>query len=558
MRTYARPYKEAQLDIGIVAPFLTSDMELPDVERFQLSQSLWKKFQDDVTPDAEQNTLSEFLQNNESCRLFNLKPTTSWEDVIIGEVKNSFDNYFHAGPDLLLTPSLIYEGIGLGPGASVKVDSNDFYTKAFASSLTGTSEELYRHYRYAILQNPTWSLAEKARDKRFGHEVVSGSRLSFVPKAKEKLRIVCTEPVLNMFIQKGIGKSLEGLLIKYFGINLSTQPELNRELARKGSVDGSFGTIDLSCASDSVSLNLLREILPPYVLRWLELSRSPVTTLPGGKQVELHMVSSMGNGFTFPLQTLLFATIVSACYRLKGIKLDTRKTRNKPRNFGVFGDDIIVMAECYHTVSAALRLFGFTVNETKSFNCGHFRESCGGDFWKGHDVRGVYLKSLKTRADVYSAINRLVRWSARSGIYLSRTISMLRGQVEYLPVPWHAGDSEGIKTASPDPSLKRDPHLQAHIYYALVKVGKVIRVPIEPGRGQFRKGRRKIPFFYNPDGILIALVGGYIRDGLISVRTDIDRFKVRKRYSSSWGITSADPLGQDGSWKAAVEALIVK
>jgi len=534
-------------DIGEVDSMLTSDMSLDTVNKFQIAQSFWKKFQDEKSETADILCLEDFERSNLGCKDFSFKPESYFEELVIGEVKTLFDNYFFNGPDLTMKWSDVFDHGNVGPGSSIDVVSSNFYTKLFDSTLTSTSELLYRFYLYAIMSNPTWYAAEKLRDQKYGHSMVEGNRLSFVPKTKEKSRTVCTEPVLNMYVQKGIGSFLEKVLWKQFKIDLSKQPELNRKLARAGSIDGSFATIDLSCASDSISLELLEQILPPYFYEWLKISRSPHVVYPDGHVGQLYMVSSMGNGFTFPLQTLLFATIVMACYKVLGIKPEILKTG--PVNFGIFGDDIIVRKDSYAFVIKALKLFGFTINDHKSFNCGHFRESCGGDYWKGHDVRGLYLKSLRTRADVYSILNRIIRWTARTGVFLPKVVSVLRSTLAYdlLCIPFQDGDTEGFKTPNPPVDSKVDPHTQGVIYYALCNVGRSLGLPDDVETKRFyRRGQREI--FFNPDGLIVSLVGGYIRNGRIGIRSDVNRFKVRRRVTSSWRNYTAGDFHQESDW----------
>jgi hypothetical protein len=533
-------------------------MDRPSAEALWLRNSFLKKYEDAKSVDADPKALELFLRSNERCRLFALNPQYLFQDVLIEEVKSLFDSYFHDGPNLTLDLREISQGFMTGPGASRGVISDNFYTKLFDSDLTGTSDRLYRDYRCAIVDWPTWRTAEIAREHHVGHTIVEGNRLSFVPKTTAISRTICTEPNLNMLFQKGIGSFLEQTLARRFNLYMSDQQFVNRRMARLGSIDGSFGTIDLSCASDSVSLNLLKEILPPYVYRWLAHTRSPYAILPNGKRIELHMVSSMGNAFTFPLQTLLFASIVVASYGILGIPLMDRSS--KTMNFGVFGDDIIVVRKSYDFVVKALELFGFEVNVDKSFNTGNFRESCGGDYFRGYDIRGVYLKHLSTSADVYSIINRLVRWSARSGVRLHRTIQYLLTLVDFLPVPADAGDAEGIKVPVAPPGLPRDKHTGGVIYSYLSARPMSFKVPTDADELRyypFSQGKKR-EIFFNPDGLLTSFVGGFIRNGRVSVRSNRVRFKIRRRVTSSWSDPNAvgakEPLGS--LWKEAAEALL--
>ena len=572
MHDYAFVFSCLQDDLPKTDSILTSDMSLSEAEALWLKKSFLKKFEDVKSPDADAKALALFLESNESCKRFALDPKNLFEDVLIGEVKSLIDSYFYSGPDSLLDLQLISEGFATGPGASRGVVSDNFFTKLFDSNLTSTSDRLYRSYRCAISRWPTWHHAEIARKNHHGLSLVEGNRLSFVPKTSEISRTICTEPNLNMLFQKGIGAFLEHQLLRRWKISMSFQQGWNRRLARIGSEDGSFGTIDLSSASDSMSLSLLRELLPPYVYRWLEHTRSPYVTLPGGDKVELHMVSSMGNAFTFPLQTILFASIVVASYRVMGIlrqrsfHLDQRFEVPPPcsstrANFGVFGDDIIVRKDSYEFIVRALELFGFRVNVDKSFNTGHFRESCGGDYFRGFDIRGVYMKHLSTSADVYSIINRLVRWSSRSGIMLHRTVSYLLKQVDFLPVPWEAGDAEGIKIPAAPSALPRDRWTGGVKYRYLSQRPLSFALPQDVDKTHYYPslfGKTRKPILFNPDGLMVSFVGGFIRNGRISVRSDRARFKVRHRTTSSWGGPDAAGLlnSRGRSWKATAESLL--
>jgi hypothetical protein len=551
MRDYARLQRCLLSDLNPQEHILTSDMTLEAANRLWMWNSVLKKNQDKISPDADNACLKLFKESNERCKNHQLIPQTVQEEQVIGEVINQWHDLCFSGPEQNFGLSDIFDRCGLGPGANLECDSYNFYTKLFDSPLTGTSERLYRYYRYAISSNPTWLNAEKLREEKFGTKIVVGNRLSFVPKTSDVSRSICTEPVLNMFLQKGIGSLLELMLRKRFKIDLSRQPEYNRDMARLGSIDGGFATIDLSSASDSIALSLVEKLIPDPLLDLIKLSRSPVVVYPDGSSERLYMVSSMGNGFTFPLETLLFSTIVIACYRILGIAPKMRHDR--PLNFAVFGDDIIVRKDAYYFVCRMLEVFGFVVNDQKSFNAGNFRESCGQDFFRGHDIRGVYLKTLHTSADVYSAINRIVRWSARTGILMPQTVDLLKSWVKFLPIPFQAGDSEGVKVPYVPSSARYIERYQAYSYEYLGRLDNSLRVPDGPEKRirYFSKGRRLMTF--NPDGIIVTLVGGYIRDGRILLRHEVYRPKVRRRITSSWCEYTAGSFSLGTEWVFCAE-----
>lgn len=216
---------------------------------------------------------------------------------------------------------------------------------------------------------------------------VRGNRFTTVPKDALKDRGICIEPSLNVNFQLAVGKRLRARLLRV-GLDLKNGQDVHRRIARDASLSGSYATIDLSNASDTVSKTLV-ELLLAKSQGWLDLLRtvrSP-STLVGDKWVHLHKFSSMGNGFTFELETLIFAAISHEACRLSG---------SLPEDCGltywVYGDDLIVPTSSADTNLALLRYFGFTPNERKTFLKGGFRESCGGDFFWGVPVRAYYQK----------------------------------------------------------------------------------------------------------------------------------------------------------------------
>lgn len=546
-------------EIDAPSDYVTSDMTVRTAARVSLSNSLRKKFlyEEATTPEQDQKCLDKFLACNDLCSKFELKVGALFEDVVLNHCKVIIDNIFFAGPESTFSLSDIYLEGGVGPGASIGCESYNFYTKLFDSSLSSTSISLYRLYRSMIGCHPTWSSAELFRHTTHGDAIVPGSRLSFVPKTSDISRSICTEPVLNMFFQKGIGGFLEGVLRRRFNIDLSTQPDINRTLAREGSISGKYATIDLSSASDCISRSLVRELFPRYFVKYLELSRSPITILPDGREVELHMLSSMGNGFTFPLQTLIFAVLVEACYTVMGLNL---WRSDGTKNFGVFGDDIIVEKSSYEFVCQMLGVFGFTVNGDKSFNSGYFRESCGGDYYKGHDVRGVYIRHLRDDADVFSAYNRLLHWSARHDYSLVSSLNLLYSAAKRkLHVPYTAGDSEGFKTSRDYAAVRLSSiATRSDGYQALVARTKTIEFPDE--KSSERPRRRPYPKFnYNGNGLLLSVIAGFVRDGKAGVRQERRTFSILWRYTPNWEyIPRAEELLFRGGigWKAYADAAL--
>jgi hypothetical protein len=174
------------------------------------------------------------------------------------------------------------------------------------------------------------------------------------------------------------------------GWDKETQQDYHRNLARLGSLTGAVATLDLSNASDTVSSNLVKLLLPRDWYDLVDRLRSS-HTLVKGKWVKLEKFSSMGNGYTFELETLIFFTLCETVSEMVTVNEDAY---TPGLTISVFGDDIIIPTSISSAATAALNFFGFTLNSSKSFVSGKFRESCGGDFFAGHDVRPHFQKEV--------------------------------------------------------------------------------------------------------------------------------------------------------------------
>lgn len=527
-----------------------------DIAVTTLLGSIFKKFED-PNPEADANALSKFLAVNKAAGSWKIATDRiqTWDEEVLGVLKRRLDDFFHPAGDLLVPSldALFHEG-DLGPGANLLGRGGDFYTKMFSSKLTVTSLELYRSYRRSIATLPSWALAENHRLSTMGGPlVVEGNRTSCVPKNVDISRTICTEPTLNMWYQLGLGNLIRHRLVQFFGIDLSTVAEVNREMARSGSVESNdnslvggtigseksdtFCTIDLESASDSMSTAMLREVLPKWVYDLLMFLRSPITRLPDGSRVELNMVSTMGNGFTFPLQTALFSCIVAAVYEQEGITL--RRVNSTNPNFSVFGDDIIIVRKVYDRVCRLLSLLGFVVNADKSFYEGPFRESCGSDFYKGHFVRPAYIRRLDGVQDTYVAFNKLIRWASVHGFSIPCTAHYLLKKARFNPVPFWESDDAGFKVPEWKASRLKDSKLNGTFAYkACVAKRAVIRLhesSISVPRGQRQRE-------YNPSGLLVALTRGEFRDGELTPRQRGGRVVWIRRTALSWDVPPVSDL----------------
>jgi hypothetical protein len=211
---------------------------------------------------------------------------------------------------------------------------------------------------------------------------VRGNVFFTVPKDGTKDRGCAKEASINVALQLDVGAFLKDRLT-LFGVNLRTGQELHKKLAQKASCDGLHATIDLSNASDTLCYNLVKLLLSSQWFDLFDSLRAPFTRVEG-RWVRLEKFSSMGNGFTFELETLIFWTLAETLRQLSATEGACH----------AYGDDLIVPTSMAPALLKALELFGFTPNVRKTFLSGSFRESCGGDYFNGVSVRAHYLEKL--------------------------------------------------------------------------------------------------------------------------------------------------------------------
>lgn len=266
-----------------------------------------------------------------------------------------------------------------GPGATYHCSSKDLTMNKKLRSIMGLTPSLYSFV--GCLEPHGWMQTTS------GYGLTAGSKAATVPKDALTDRFIAIEPGLNMFWQLGIGALIRRQL-KRFGIDLRHQADKNRLRVRFAQAT-SLATIDLSSASDTIARRLIAFLLPPEWNHLLALFRSPKMQVDGD-WLTLEKISSMGNGFTFELETLVFYAIAKAF-------------DDDPY---VFGDDIIVRQDVASAVVRTLNVFGFSVNGKKTFLAGSFFESCGSDYWRGLNVRPFYFKK-DVHEDLTSAVIRM-------------------------------------------------------------------------------------------------------------------------------------------------------
>jgi hypothetical protein len=304
---------------------------------------------------------------------------------------------------------------GYGPGADSSHDRREGHAayKLLCPSLMPDMlhmlPELMEYFPelMAYAGNPAHALARKGTHVilPFDH-----ARLEFVPKNVREHRTIEIMPTLATFVGQGYDHYIRSRLKSIWGIDLRDQMP-NQHLAFLGSLqdgDDSPVTLDLSAASDRISIGLIRLVLPIEWSRVLWPLRARDVQLKDGTFHTLEKFSSMGNSLTFSLQTAIYSAIVLRAYRAAGLKW---------KQWRVYGDDIIVVKNAATAVIRDLELLGFKLNLDKSFIKGPFRESCGADYLHGTNVRPFYIKKpIRTVGDVYKYVNTLQMVIARAPI----------------------------------------------------------------------------------------------------------------------------------------------
>ena len=322
-------------------------------------------------------------------------------------------------------------------------------------------------------------------------------RVITVPKTLKTPRIIAVEPTCMQYAQQAI----LGVLVpslqsdKLVGDLLGfRQQGPNRAMAQEGSLNGELATLDLSEASDRVSnlhVQLLSEDFPWFSLG-LDASRSRKADVPGHGIIPLSKFASMGSAVCFPIEACVFLTLVMIGIErsLNGLGLHDRQNRllDKPLtrkavkrlagSVRVYGDDIIVPRQHALHVIHTLESFGMKVNMDKTHVAGYYRESCGGEFYMGHDVSVVRCRELipASRADVQGVISTV---SMRNQFYwkgMWKTAGYLDGIIGRLipyPIVEPTSPLHGRHSVLPYQAERSDPHLHSPLVKGVVEVPRI-------------------------------------------------------------------------------------
>lgn len=291
-----------------------------------------------------------------------------------------------------------YEGVIPKHSSGSTADRVRGNAKYTINTWTERMERVFPHMEYLA---SSFSLALANLD---GVDVLEPGReipvkVITVPKTLDSPRIIAMEPTAVQYVQQGILEMIveeisRDDILKNL-IDWSSQIP-NQDLARLGSLTGELATLDLSEASDRVSNQHVRRLLAnfPSFAEAVDATRSRKADV-NGRVIRLAKFASMGSALCFPMEAMVFLTVI-----LCGIEnaLSRRLTRRDIISLvgkvRVYGDDIIIPVDYAVAVEHELEAYGFVVNVNKSFWTGKFRESCGKEYYDGHDVSIVKVRSL--------------------------------------------------------------------------------------------------------------------------------------------------------------------
>jgi hypothetical protein len=391
--------------------------------------------------DTKEAALSKWRSAEEQCRIANKNLKSG--SYLTYDVESALLRARHKIARVLGTFSYdkVLGGTGMGPGATFDLSRRARPGIKYSLPISVTGSAL--NFAKAWLEHDVHWFSNGSGDLPDGPYcvldsnfiVTQGNKLTTVPKDSSNDRVICIEPTFNLFIQKGVGKYIRRRL-KRFGVNLDDQSR-NQQLAHLAYALG-LATIDLSSASDTICDELVKILLPLDWWYFLDLIRSKRTRI-SKEWVDNQKFSSMGNGFTFELETLIFWALCP-----EGVE-----------HHAVFGDDIICDQSKAPEYITILEGCGFTINRAKSFVEGPFFESCGKHYFEGEDVSPCFQKErIVTSSALVRAHNRLFKIHDRVyGQETKESPELYAAQVffdaykyERKPLVPHTADDRGFYT----------------------------------------------------------------------------------------------------------------
>ncbi len=409
-----------------------------------------------------------------NCRFLNpsLDPLNSGDNVwLLNATKRKIEMILGD-----FSPEEFVDSANWGPGVSTLLKGEEVSAYNKFQSETGITRDLYAlvspwfHEAYPLCAAHLKTMQDQSNG---GFTFERGNVIVTVPKNSKTDRVIAIEPGWNLFFQKGIGAMIRRRLRRH-GINLNQQ-DRNQQFAHEGAFDGHLATVDFSSASDSISRAVVEELIPTRWYTLMNASRS-VVGIEGSSVRRWNKFSSMGNGFTFELESLIFFAAALAVCDFQGLST---------ADVSVFGDDVILPSESFSLYSSYCKFLGFTVNPSKSFSTGPFRESCGAHYFEALDCKPLYLKGrLHNVQDLYKLANGIRLLAHRYGSnrscdrrFLGAWRCVRRGVPKHLrfSIPFGIGDGGFVVNfdeAAPSLPKKEKGTWEGYLAFSVLEIGK--------------------------------------------------------------------------------------
>lgn len=277
-----------------------------------------------------------------------------------------------------------------GPG-SVAGGPKDIPTQVYKDSLDGVVPKGFGHISGIFRYRRTSVYTGRRMRLKRSRQLVNYCQVVFVAKDYRGPRVISKEDPQRSMLALGFHDTIKPILENATKGRIQfTDQTIFQELARQASIDRRQATLDMEAGSDRHGIRVCRRLYRniPAIRYALIYFRADIYRVKTPKRQIVGFLGStagMGSGLTFPLMALtIHATICTALKRVGRGDLVSLVY--------VYGDDVIVPTEYYDLCVRALHRVGFHINIGKSFASGHFRESCGGDYYKGVSVTPVRLK----------------------------------------------------------------------------------------------------------------------------------------------------------------------
>lgn len=349
-----------------------------------------------------------------------------------------------------------------GRRAALKVPFDKSYLceKLVRLPMTGSRDHIAWFKRYTLTDPLLRSVLKERKDKTFLE--CDFMFQSFVPKSFDKLRGILPNGQLGVFYTFGLGAMLTKRLLN-IGLDIRKLQKRHRALAKRASVTRKLTTADLRAASNSITVQHIMHLFPREWCNALRLGRVDKIYLDKKEWYKTHTFAGMGNGFTFPLQTLVFYSLIKAIAALL----------NKNCFVSVYGDDLIYSSWLHQYVERIFPMLGFVLNKDKTFCDSDFRESCGGDYYRGIDVRPAKpegqaqrMHSLHFLSKLYQLRNSLLaRWDA---VEIPSTMHVLLRYIcnetwSIHVVPPDSPEDSGVRVEHPHQIRKWPWYIRKHV-----------------------------------------------------------------------------------------------